>query len=451
MPAVVLVDRDGTEHTVSTLLGLQHALFRNGMRPDTGTVAQAVATVANGQPVPAALQRLLEEFPEPSGDSGELPAEVSHPLTLRSSAAGGENTSDSTSRLTVESYQRAQYTNDSGTDTNAHYGEGVRLDLMQARAKNMIAWRDGFSNPADPKSVAWVGAHNLANDEGVPPHRHISIETVDASGQNIVTRLEVTYGQDAAVVRVVNADFVVHSGSGKAVINGTGEKQLTFGVKYKDDPWQEPDPTGYRWQVKTDGTTESGGNAGSDFRVTRFQDSGAVANSPLFIKRSTGNVGLGGAQTVANPEQILHVESSATVTPILARTTQAAATQPAIMAETKDASGFLFGGQITGDTVQRFRIDPSGRISWGSGAAARDVVLYRNAAGVLKTDGEFHTAANLRVGTGQMGGGAGGVVGVGNAPTPPTTNPTSGGVLYAEGGALKWRGSNGTVTTIAPA
>ena len=35
--------------------------------------------------------------------------------------------------------------------------------------------------------------------------------------------------------------------------------------------------------------------------------------------------------------------------------------------------------------------------------------------------------------------------------TAPTANPTGGGVLYVEGGALKYRGSSGTVTTIANA
>ncbi len=35
--------------------------------------------------------------------------------------------------------------------------------------------------------------------------------------------------------------------------------------------------------------------------------------------------------------------------------------------------------------------------------------------------------------------------------TVPTANPTGGGVLYVEGGALKYRGSSGTVTTIAAA
>ena len=44
-----------------------------------------------------------------------------------------------------------------------------------------------------------------------------------------------------------------------------------------------------------------------------------------------------------------------------------------------------------------------------------------------------------------------GVTTIANATTVPSTNPTGGGFLYSEGGALKWRGSSGTVSTIAPA
>jgi hypothetical protein len=40
---------------------------------------------------------------------------------------------------------------------------------------------------------------------------------------------------------------------------------------------------------------------------------------------------------------------------------------------------------------------------------------------------------------------------IANATTVPTTDPTGGGILYVESGALKFRGSGGTVTTIAPA
>lgn len=52
--------------------------------------------------------------------------------------------------------------------------------------------------------------------------------------------------------------------------------------------------------------------------------------------------------------------------------------------------------------------------------------------------------------TGDLGGGDG-VLGIHNAVTAPSTNPTNGGVFYVEGGALKYRGKDGTVTTLAPA
>jgi len=51
---------------------------------------------------------------------------------------------------------------------------------------------------------------------------------------------------------------------------------------------------------------------------------------------------------------------------------------------------------------------------------------------------------------GAFGGGIG-VLGIRNAATVPSSDPSNGGVLYCEGGALKYRGSSGTVTTIANA
>lgn len=48
-------------------------------------------------------------------------------------------------------------------------------------------------------------------------------------------------------------------------------------------------------------------------------------------------------------------------------------------------------------------------------------------------------------------GGGDGVVGIANATTVPSTNPAGGGILYVTAGALTYRGSAGTVTTIAPA
>ena len=66
----------------------------------------------------------------------------------------------------------------------------------------------------------------------------------------------------------------------------------------------------------------------------------------------------------------------------------------------------------------------------------------------IDTDG---TGANISLfGAGSFGGGRS-VVFLPNAAVVPSTNPTGGGILYCESGALKYRGSSGTITTIAAA
>lgn len=53
-------------------------------------------------------------------------------------------------------------------------------------------------------------------------------------------------------------------------------------------------------------------------------------------------------------------------------------------------------------------------------------------------------------GVSDFGGGTG-VVSIKNSSVNPSSNPSGGGVLYSDAGALKWRGSSGTITTIAAA
>lgn len=48
-------------------------------------------------------------------------------------------------------------------------------------------------------------------------------------------------------------------------------------------------------------------------------------------------------------------------------------------------------------------------------------------------------------------GGGKGVIAIANASVAPTENIADAGILYVQDGALKYRGSNGTVTVIAPA
>jgi hypothetical protein len=58
---------------------------------------------------------------------------------------------------------------------------------------------------------------------------------------------------------------------------------------------------------------------------------------------------------------------------------------------------------------------------------------------------------NIGFRTSSQFGAARGVIAIANATVPPSVNPRDGGILYVEDGALKYRGSEGTVTVIAPA
>ena len=61
-------------------------------------------------------------------------------------------------------------------------------------------------------------------------------------------------------------------------------------------------------------------------------------------------------------------------------------------------------------------------------------------------------ASNLKVGTGGYTSNNGTpALEIRNCTLAPSTNPTNGGVLYVQAGALKYRGSAGTVTVIKPA
>ncbi|MEU7972163.1 hypothetical protein AB0B48_08975 [Micromonospora sp. NPDC049089] len=291
-------------------------------------------------------------------------------VSIPSSFAGGEDDGqvgqfDSTGRLNLYSYQRADYNS---------YGETVRHHLMRKDAKAMEAWyfpAGGYDVNRNPvgtmKPVVWAGAHWEANNHG-SNHKHWSVETPDSTGA-IQTRFEVRFGNpavdnaiaglDKTLIMTNLADFVVRCSNGQelrlSAPAGT-EKGLMFSLDSEGaDQYR-------RWKIRSTNEAEAGANAGSNWQLVRYDDAGVLIDTPIVVSRSTGNITL------------------------------------------------------------------------GPGFVAR----------------RSSSVSSLTLNTTSLGGGVG-VVGVGNATTVPASNPTGGGVLYAEGGALKWRGSSGTVTTIAAA
>ncbi len=60
-----------------------------------------------------------------------------------------------------------------------------------------------------------------------------------------------------------------------------------------------------RWYMGANNTTESGGDAGTDFVIEANDDGGNLLFTPLFIERSTGNLGIG----TSSPSEKLHLEN----------------------------------------------------------------------------------------------------------------------------------------------
>lgn len=154
-------------------------------------------------------------------------------------------------------------------------------------------------------------------------------------------------------------------------------------------------------------------------------------------------------------------------------------------ASTNNAFGLDYIAGATGQSLALCSVVRAMGYAWGSGKTITDLMTYtaKNISNLFATvtnayhlylealtvgsnrrpiyeqgsgaAGDAHGnrfRSNTMFGTltGAFGGGDG-VIGIANATTVPNANPAGGGVLYVTGGALTYRGSGGTVTTIAPA
>lgn len=102
---------------------------------------------------------------------------------------------------------------------------------------------------------------------------------------------------------------------------------------------------------------------------------------------------------------------------------------------------------LTGQSGAQFVFDYNGG---GTNYLDADITYLRNKSGSAKF-GFDHFFGNILLGTGTTAGSnATGVIAFANSGVP-TTTPSGIGQLYVESGALKYRGSSGTITTLAAA
>ncbi|MFF7130425.1 hypothetical protein ACFZA6_43660, partial [Streptomyces sp. NPDC008240] len=352
----------------------------------------------------------------PLGISGAVES-----VSIPSSYAGGDDDgtgTDSTGRLNLYSYQRANVKS---------FGETIRNFAMRADAKTMQAFyipvqttdSTGGYDPAtrNPKAsgvtwkpVVWQGAHYEANSH-TSIHGHWELEIPDATGA-LQGRLEIPFidqskgagygatsgqldgariGIDYTNIRTNLADFSIraqtitsgdYTGNGNTALriggNNTVPKQLLLSIS------SDMQASGRRWAVEANTDTESGSNAGTNFRIVRYDDTGAALGTPLFIQRSDGQVTNGAA--AAKGSRFATVWATSGIHGFSAQPSSTIGSAAAFDGQMSATTERAFQATVTGDANRRVVIYADGKHEWGDGTASRDTNLYRSAASTLKTD-----------------------------------------------------------------
>ncbi|MCD2462464.1 hypothetical protein MBT42_02710 [Streptomyces sp. MBT42] len=244
-----------------------------------------------------------------------------------------------------------------------------------------------------------------------------------------------------------------------------------------------------RWTLAAGTDAETGTDAaGTNLTLASRNDDGTFRATVLDANRSTGQVAIGGSTKLSDAK--LTVINGVGVTN---RTVDPVAPSQGFQLYAKNglpyiiqADGTIFqvgsGGSGGGGAVDSVNgqtgivtLDAAdvgaypatggeltGKLSQ-TGDGVNNLAEWKNSGGTIATrigangnfvaEGSFYAKSGMQLGSTNydMGGGAGGIIGMDNAATVPTTNPTAGAILYVEGGVLKVRQSDGTIVTVANA
>jgi len=176
----------------------------------------------------------------------------------------------------------------------------------------------------------------------------------------------------------------------------------------------------------------------------------SVGGSLRAVITTAGSLGLG---TASPGVRLDVVQSQNGVTTCRASNSN---TGTSAQAKVEVSNGTTFAGiGLTGTAFTTTSIFRQDGCYMSSGTAAGGLTLTTGATQPMYfaiADSErmrLDTSGNLLLGGTSAPGSK--VFYIADATTVPASNPSGGGVLYVEGGALKYRGSSGTVTTIANA
>lgn len=178
-------------------------------------------------------------------------------------------------------------------------------------------------------------------------------------------------------------------------------------------------------------------------RATLTDDSGAGTDGTIVNAAWVGSALYDKIDALFAASQTIEASLAGTLQHVVKNNTNSST------AEARQA--LYVGGASAGDPYVLFEI--SGVTNWAAGIDNSDGDSFKiSRNGVPGTNDRFvlTTAGNVGFNGASFGTSAAGVLFIGNG-TAPSSNSTGGGQLYCESGALKYRGTSGTVTTLGAA
>jgi hypothetical protein len=293
-----------------------------------------------------------------------------------------------------------------------------------------------------------IVVHGVSAEDYNEPQVHISLGT-SGTGINVVHGL----ANGSSVVGTTDTQTLTNKtlGSGTSFSStlGLSASSATGGIETVTNTHSAPSAPNVQWTANAAADSELGIKVAADTNNRMQVDSngkmqwgtGAAAVDTDLYRAGVGSLETDTAFTAAS----LAASSSAAAGAVLKVTnTHTTPTAPTVGLIAQTAADSVIGVQVTADTQQRLIVDSNGKHLWGTGAAAGDSNLYRNAVGELKTDEGLTVAGSGTIGGSQLLAGGAGVLGFNNAGTAPTTTPSAGAVAYAKSGSMKWRGADGS-------
>ncbi len=263
-------------------------------------------------------------------------------LTASDRAYLGTTTIGRNQRLSLESSMDAQDGENSSLELK------YRNDLVQTAKANI-----SFESSTSTK--AWIAVHDWLTASQY--HGHLSFETKKASNDELHTRLEIEHSCDLCDIEISSSTLILGN-------------DLVFRI----------------------GTEADGVKFSHDTTLARFIASSTL---PWQIASTTG-IKIGG---VGAPAALMHVERQSDAVAMKLDSQIAGANGSALLLlESGAAGGTAIQSLVDGDSVNRFSMNTSGAMQWGSGAGTRDLGISRLSAGLLA------------IGTGASGSTAGGII-----------------------------------------